>query len=317
MTHQSDKRHVVVIGAGFGGVACVRKLARDPNLTVTLVDRRNHHLFQPLLYQVATSTLTAPLIARSVRSLFRNSPHVHIRYDRAEALDLNAKTVRFSSGKVLGYDSLVVAVGARTSYFGNDHWAPHVIPLKTLSHAFRIRQRVLRNLEIAERSHDESERRHLTTVAIVGGGPTGVELAGAFSDLIRRTMRKGFQHIDTATQRIVLLEGQDRLLGTYSESHSEYARHHLEQIGVEVRTGAMVSNITKVGYSSTSPFSSTSAAASACSSIGSGPTCMTNPARACSPHPPKPPRERMKHPHPKNRHHASKFATQKPPRCKK
>ena len=245
MTRQPDKRHVVVIGAGFGGVACARKLARDPNIVVTLVDRHNHHLFQPLLYQVATSTLTAPLIARSVRGLFSKWPRVHVRYDRAEELDLTAKTVRFSSGECVDYDSLVIAVGARTSYFGNDHWASHVIPLKTLSDAFRIRQRVLRNLEVAERCHDDSERRRLTTVAIVGGGPTGVELAGAFSDLIRRSMRRGFKHIDTANQRIVLLEGLDRLLSTYSESHSEYTRHQLEQLGVEVRTGTMVSDITE------------------------------------------------------------------------
>jgi len=240
--NDSKKINVVVIGAGFGGIACVKKLAKDENVHVTLVDRRNHHLFQPLLYQVATATLAAPQIARSVRSIFRKNDNVDVLYDLATDFDLDQKLVKFENGPDLSYDYLVVATGAQTSFFGNDQWADHVFQLKTLSGAFHIRKQVLRNIELAETA-PEAEQDILSTIAIVGGGPTGVELAGAFADLIKNQMKRSFTNFDPSKLRIVLIEGMANVLGVFDEDQSQYAQKHLEKIGVEVRTNAMVSNI--------------------------------------------------------------------------
>ncbi|MEM9237448.1 MAG: NAD(P)/FAD-dependent oxidoreductase [Verrucomicrobiota bacterium] len=237
-----SRPHVVIIGAGFGGLACARRLTKNDQLQVTLVDRTNHHLFQPLLYQVASSTLTAQDISRSIRSLFTKDEAVNIRYDLAEQVDLNAKSVHLASGGRLDFDYLVVAAGARTSFFGNDHWAEHVFQLKTIADAFEIRQRVLRNLELADRPNI-GERDSLTTIVIVGGGPTGVELAGSFADLIKRNMSRSFRHFETDRQRIILLEGRERLLTPFDPSQSEYTREHLESLGVEVRTDCKVEDI--------------------------------------------------------------------------
>lgn len=244
MENHSSQKHVVIIGAGFGGLACARKLAGKNRVKVTLIDRRNHHLFQPLLYQVATSTLAAPDIARSTRSLFDKKDDVDIVYDRVEDVDLVGKTLAFASGKILGYDSLVIATGAKTSFFGNDQWAEHVFTLKSLSDAFEIRKRVLRNLELLDRGGENADGR-LSTVVIVGGGPTGVELAGAFSDLIRRSMARSFRNADLTKQRIILIEGMDRLLTPFHEKQSRYTRDRLEESGVEVRTGCMVGDISE------------------------------------------------------------------------
>ena len=244
MGNQSSQKHVVIIGAGFGGLACARKLAREKSVKVTLIDRRNHHLFQPLLYQVATSTLSAPDIARSTRSLFSKKDEVDIVYDQVEGIDLEGKGLSFASGKGMSYDSLVIATGVKTSFFGNDHWGEHVSQLKSLSDAFGIRKRVLKNLEVLDRTGGQVDEG-LSTVVIVGGGPTGVELAGAFSDLIQRTMAKSFRHADVSKQRIVLIEGQDRLLTGFHEKQSQYTKDQLEESGVEVRTGCMVQNIEK------------------------------------------------------------------------
>ncbi|MDB0067976.1 NAD(P)/FAD-dependent oxidoreductase [Akkermansiaceae bacterium] len=244
MTIFSSQKHVVIIGAGFGGLACARALARKRNVKVTLVDRRNHHLFQPLLYQVATSTLTAADIARSTRSLFKEKDGVSILYDQVEDIDLDLKRLSFQSGKSLTYDSLVIATGVKTSFFGNDQWAEHVHQLKSLSDAIGIRKQVLKNLEIIDRG-GVRDKESLATVVIVGGGPTGVELAGAFSDLIRRSMAKSFRNTDLSKQRIILVEAQDRLLAPFHEKQSKYTRERLEEFGVEVRTECMVQDITK------------------------------------------------------------------------
>ena len=238
----SSPQHVVIIGAGFGGLACARKLSKEGGIKVTLIDRRNHHLFQPLLYQVATSTLTAPNIARSIRSLFGKDEEVDVVYDQVKNIDLECHKVLFQSGAQLPYHSLVIATGARTSFFGNDHWAEHVFQLKSLSDAFEIRKRVLRNLELVDRD-PQLEKEELSTVVIVGGGPTGVELAGAFSDLIQRTMAKSFRNTDMTRQRIILLEGQDRLLTPFHPEQSDYTRKRLEKSGVEVRTESIVLDI--------------------------------------------------------------------------
>ncbi len=237
-----EQKKVVVVGAGFAGLACARKLARKKGVAVTLVDRRNHHLFQPLLYQVATSTLTAPDIARSTRSLFDKKDGVDIVYDRVVDVDLGGKKLVFESGGKLEYDNLVIATGAKTSFFGNNQWEKHTFQLKSLSDAFEIRKRVLKNLEVLDRGGDDGDGG-LSTVVIVGGGPTGVELAGAFSDLIKRTMVRNFHNADLTKQRIVLLEGLPHLLPPFHEKQGEYTRDQLEKCGVEVRTGDMVEDI--------------------------------------------------------------------------
>lgn len=238
------EKHVVIVGAGFGGLACARKLAGKAGIRVTLVDRRNHHLFQPLLYQVATFTLAAPDISRSIRAIFDQAENVTIRYDEVESVHLEARVLGMKSGESLTYDHLVLATGARSSFFGNDAWAEHVFQLKSLSDAFEIRKRVLGNLELAERA-DLATQAVLGTVVIIGGGPTGVELAGAFSDLIQRTMRRSFRSYDTRKQRIVLIEARDRLLGVFTPSQADYACRRLEKLGVTVRLETAVSGITR------------------------------------------------------------------------
>ncbi|MCW1885569.1 NAD(P)/FAD-dependent oxidoreductase [Luteolibacter flavescens] len=235
-------KHVVIIGAGFGGLSCARHLAGRPGIRVTIVDRRNHHLFQPLLYQVATSTLTAPDISRSIRTIFDRDENIAVLYEHVESVDLATRSLTMASGGRLEFDKLVIATGSRASFFGNEAWAPHVLQLKSLSDAFEIRKRVLRNLELADRAEPERQAV-LGCVVIIGGGPTGVELAGAFSDLIQRTMRRSYRGYDTRRQRIILLEARDRLLGTFDRAQSDYARRRLEKLGVTVRLGAMVSGI--------------------------------------------------------------------------
>lgn len=224
-------------------MSCAFRLARLSNVAVTLVDKRNHHLFQPLLYQVATSTLTAPDIARSVRGIFKTHQNVDVRFDEAKRIHRHNKRVDFASGHSLEYDYLVLATGVRTSFFGSDHWQKHTLQLKSLSEAFEIRKTVLKNLELADQSTHEEERKKLSTVVIVGGGPTGVELAGAFSDLIKRTMRSSFRNFDARTQRIVLLEGMPDLLTPFSKKQRLYTKRHLEGLGVEVKTSSLVEDI--------------------------------------------------------------------------
>ena len=243
MAH-NDIHHVVIIGAGFGGLTCAKKLAKKKNVRITLLDRQNHHLFQPLLYQVATATLSSPDIARSIRGIFSNKTNVEINYDEAKRISIEDKKVHLLSGKEIAYDSLVLATGARSSFFGNDHWRKHVHQLKALNDAVGIRRHVLRNLEFAEQAKGK-EQRTLSTVVIVGGGPTGVELAGAFSDLIKRNMKRNFRHFDTSQQRIILIEAQDYLLGAFDEKHSEYTEARLTKLGVEVQTNTMVSDISE------------------------------------------------------------------------
>ncbi|MGE9267932.1 MAG: NAD(P)/FAD-dependent oxidoreductase [Verrucomicrobiales bacterium] len=239
---RKKKRRVVVVGGGFGGLACARKLARRDAIEVILIDRENHHLFQPLLYQVATSTLASPDIARSLRGLFAREGGVDVQCEEVCGIDPKEKLLRTESGRELSYDALVLATGARSSFFGNDHWAEHVHVLKSLADALAIRKSVLQKLERADLVA-ESEREALSSVVIVGGGPTGVELAGAFSDLLKRNMAKNYQRFDPRKQRIVLLEGMDRVLGGFDAAQSAYTEERLRSLGVEVRTGAMVKEI--------------------------------------------------------------------------
>ncbi|MBK1791468.1 NAD(P)/FAD-dependent oxidoreductase [Persicirhabdus sediminis] len=236
-------KHIIIIGAGFGGMTCAKKLGNKEGVRVTIVDRKNHHLFQPLLYQVATSTLAAPDISRSIRSIFDKYNNIDVVYDHIERVDLAGKVLHASSGLSLSYDYLVVATGVKTSFFGKAEWEKHVYCLKSLDDAFSIREKLLRSLEVADRGTEPQNIAKLSTTVIIGGGPTGVELAGAFSDLVKRTMKRGFKNYDTSQQRIILIEAQDQLLGAFPRDQAEYAVERLEQRGVEVKLNSMVSHI--------------------------------------------------------------------------
>ncbi|MEK7949684.1 NAD(P)/FAD-dependent oxidoreductase [Luteolibacter soli] len=234
---------VLIIGGGFAGLECARTLAGDSRFSVTLVDRTNHHLFQPLLYQVATASLAAPDIARSIRQILADAPNVTVLMDEITALDPVAKTATGASGTHYEFDYLLLAAGARTSFFGKTEWAKYTLGLKSLADAQAVRRTVLSNLEAAELTDDEAERTRLMTVAIVGGGPTGVELSGAFADLVHRSLRSNFRRIDTSKLRVVLIEGSARVLEAFDEDQSEYARQRLKTLGVEVWTGMRVDDV--------------------------------------------------------------------------
>ncbi len=238
----SPPRKVVIVGGGFAGLSCAQKLANDERFEVTLIDRRNHHLFQPLLYQVATAALAAPDIARSLRGVLSRARNVTVFLDKITDLLPRKREIR-SAKATYPYDYLVLATGARTSFFGNEQWRRNTIGLKTLEDAQAIRRHVLTSLEEAERSDDEDERRRLMTVAIVGAGPTGVELAGAFSDLVRRALTSDFRRIDPSKLRILLIQSGDRILKPYQAELSEYARRRLEDLGVEVCLGVRVDDV--------------------------------------------------------------------------
>lgn len=244
ITEQGVSR-VLIIGGGFAGLECARTLAGDSRFSVTLVDRTNHHLFQPLLYQVATASLAAPDIARSIRQILEDAENVTVLMDEILAIDTTAKTADGKSGTHYEYDYLLLAVGARTSFFGKSEWAEYTLSLKSLAEAQAVRRAVLLNLERAELTTDEAERKRLMTVAIVGGGPTGVELSGAFADLVHRSLRSNFRRIDTSKLRVVLIEGSARVLEAFDEDQSEYARQRLTEIGVEVWTGKRVDEVKK------------------------------------------------------------------------
>lgn len=237
-----DPKKVLIIGGGFAGLACAQKLADDRRFLVTLIDKENHHLFQPLLYQVATTSLAAPDIARSLRGILSKAENIKVLLDTILKIDPVAK-VATSDRQQYPFDYLVLACGARTSFFGNDQWAEHTIGLKSLGDAHRIRARVLSALERAEITDDLAERRRLMTILLVGGGPTGVELAGAFSDLVRRAMRSDFRNIDPADLNIMLVQSGDRLLKPFDPALSEYAKRRLKDLGVEVLLGPRVDDI--------------------------------------------------------------------------
>jgi NADH dehydrogenase len=238
--------HVVIIGAGFGGLYAARALKRAP-VTITLIDRTNHHLFQPLLYQVATATLSPEDIAQPTRFLLRKQRNAAVLLAEAERVDLESRVVHLSGGDSLGYDYLVVSAGARHSYFGHPEWAEKAPGLKTLDDALEVRRRFLLAFEIAERIADPVERQAWLTLVIVGAGPTGVELAGILPDIAKRGMRDDFRNADPANTRVILLEGGPRVLPTYSDRSSARAHADLVELGVEVRVNAMVTGITPDG----------------------------------------------------------------------
>jgi NADH dehydrogenase len=241
MDNQNDLPHVVVIGGGFGGLAAVRALKRA-QVKITVVDRSNHHLFQPLLYQVATAALSPADIAAPIRRIFRHQSNVRVMLADAIAIDSAQKTVVLLDGS-LKYDVLIMATGATHAYFGHDDWAEHAPGLKSLKDALAIRQRVLMAFEVAERESDEIRRRAWMTFVIVGAGPTGVELAGTLAEVSRQTLARDFRHINTASARVVLVEAGPRVLGAYDSDQSEAARQQLERLGVTVWTGVSVTGI--------------------------------------------------------------------------
>lgn len=232
---------VVVLGGGFGGLECARSLT-DPRFAVTLVDRENHHLFQPLLYQVATAGLSAPEIAQPIRMLVRGQENVTVLMDEATGIDLAARRVTLQQ-QTLEYDYLVLALGVRTGYFGHEDWAEHAPGLKSLDDATRIRSQVLRAFERAESGHDKAEHDRLLTMVVVGGGPTGVEMAGALAELSRKVLAEDFRRIRPEEAQVVLVEAGPRLLPMFAEDLSEYARQRLEKMGVRVRLNTMVKHI--------------------------------------------------------------------------
>lgn len=234
--------HVVIIGAGFGGLAAAKALRAAP-VQVTLLDRTNHHLFQPLLYQVATAGLSAPEIAYPVRSILRRQKNLRVLMTEAVRVDLADRYVQTTEG-ILPYDHLILATGVQTSYFGRDaDWSPHAIGLKSLEDALAIRRRFLYAFEQAEQEADPEKRRAWMTFVVIGGGPTGVEMAGALCELSRFVLRRDFRLIDPKQAHILLLEGGDRLLPSFHPTLSANAQKQLERRGVQVRLRAKVTHI--------------------------------------------------------------------------
>jgi NADH:ubiquinone reductase (H+-translocating) len=237
---------VVIVGGGFGGLETVHRLAGAP-VSITLVDRRNHHLFQPLLYQVATASLATSEIAWPVRHLLRNRPEVTTLLGTVNGIDAGARRVLLDDGGSLPYDTLVLATGARHAYFGHDEWEPFAPGLKTLEDATTIRRRILLAFERAERETDPQRRAAYLTFVIVGAGPTGVELAGTIAELARVTMPPDFRNIDTRKARVVLIEAGSRVLAGFAEDLSAYAQRSLESLGVEIVFGKPVSECSAEG----------------------------------------------------------------------
>ena len=241
MSQPDPRPHIVVLGGGFGGMAAAHRLD-DPALRVTLVDRRNHHLFQPLLYQVATAGLSAPSIAAPLRQILRKQQNVTVLLDEAQGIDLANRRVQLAQGP-LDYDYLIVATGATHAYFGHDDWARHAPGLKTLDDAFAIRRRVLLAFEHAEREDDPARRQAWLNFVVVGGGATGVELAGTLAEIARHTLPREFRRSDPRAANILLVEAGPRVLPAFAPELSAKARTQLEKLGVQVRTGTAVTAI--------------------------------------------------------------------------
>jgi NADH dehydrogenase len=241
MEKTANLPHVVILGGGFGGLYAAQALARHP-VRITLVDRKNHHTFQPLLYQVATAALSPADIAAPIRGILRGHENVEVLLEEAIGFDLAARRVKLKESE-LGYDYLIVAAGVRHSYFGHDEWEPLAPGLKSLEDALEMRRRILLAFELAEREKVLHGKSGPLNFVVIGGGPTGVELAGALAEIARQALVRDFRAIDPAQARIILLEGGPRVLPTYPEDLSRRAEEQLRALGVEVRTSALVTAI--------------------------------------------------------------------------
>ncbi|GJE45970.1 NADH dehydrogenase-like protein [Methylobacterium soli] len=239
---------VVIVGAGFGGLAVAKALAGS-DVPVTLIDHNNYHLFVPLLYQVATAALSPADIAEPIRHILARYPNITVVMGRVAGIDVAGKQVRLTEGDPIAYGRLVIATGSTSTYFGNDRWAAHAPSLKSIEEARTIRTRVLEGFELAERSSDPAARERLMTIVVVGGGPTGVEMAGSIAELARHALARDFRRIDPTTARVILIEAGARLLTAFPENLASYAQRSLERLGVTVMTGHPVQDIDATGVS--------------------------------------------------------------------
>jgi NADH dehydrogenase len=240
-----EKPHVVIVGAGFGGLEAAKKLARE-DVRITVIDRTNYYLFQPLLYQVATAALSPADIAAPVRAVLSKYENVEVILAEVQSVNVDAKKVKTTDMEI-GYDFLILATGARHSYFGHNEWEKLAPGLKSLEDAIELRRRLLMAFEYAEKIRDEAARKAAMTFVIVGGGPTGVEMAGAIAEIARYTLAKDFRHIDPSKARVIVIEGEPRLLAAFSEDLSASALKQLVELGVEVRTHTRASALTEAG----------------------------------------------------------------------
>jgi NADH:ubiquinone reductase (H+-translocating) len=241
----AEKPRVLIVGSGFGGLEAAKKLACK-DVQVTVIDRTNYHLFQPLLYQVATAALSPADIAAPVRAVLSRCQNVEVILAEVESVDVDAKKIK-TADQDIDYDYLILATGARHSYFGHDEWEKLAPGLKSLEDAIELRRRILLAFEYAEKITDEAARRAALNFVVIGGGPTGVEMAGAIAEISRHTLAKDFRHINPSEARVILIEGEPRLLAAYPEDLSTSARKQLMDLGVEVCTGARVTNVTEEG----------------------------------------------------------------------
>ncbi len=241
MPEQNELPHVVIVGAGFGGLHAAQKLAKAP-CRVTILDKRNFTLFQPLLYQVATGSLSPGDIATPVRALLGDQKNVRVLATTATGVDAEKQVLQIEHGE-LHYDYLIVATGVKHSYFGNDQWSEHAPGIKTVEHAMEIRRRIFQAFELAELESDPVKRDALLTFVVVGGGPTGVELAGTIAELANKTLRKDFSNFDSSEAQVILAEGADGVLPAYPEKLRQKGLHQLESIGVTVRCNTLVTEI--------------------------------------------------------------------------
>lgn len=240
-------KRVVILGGGFGGLYAARALSRHAQLEVTVVDQHNYHLFQPLLYQVASAALSPSDIASPIRSILRSARNVRVRLGKAESVGVALREVRLQDGATIPYDALIVATGVRHSYFGHPEWEALAPGLKSLDDALEMRRRILTAFEAAENESNAEVRRALLNFVVIGGGPTGVELAGAISEIARYTVARDFRTIEPPQARVLLLEGGPRILTAFAPELSQSAQRSLEKLGVEVRTGSVVTEVTREG----------------------------------------------------------------------
>jgi NADH dehydrogenase len=241
MMLKKEQSHVVILGGGFGGLAAARAL-NVPGVRITLIDRSNHHLFQPLLYQVATAALAAPDISTPIRKLLWRQRNVTVLMAGVQRIDVEKKRI-LVEGRHIDYDYLILATGMTHAYFGNDKWTAHAPGLKTIGEALDVRRRILRAFEAAEMETSQDDRRPWTTFVVIGAGPTGVELAGALAEIAGRTLARDFRRFDPRATRVILIEAGPRILPTFSENLSRKAQAQLEHLGIEVRTNTRVTDL--------------------------------------------------------------------------